>query len=610
MNDENSTGIVFDQTKVHKGALGNDFPAVLGSDENKKHNLRKRKSKKTTNAIASSTSNTSSSSNSNSSSSSDLKRLWYTSQQQRHFRNFDSSEPVWTTNLELLISMYRDKCSHRILVHRAAAKYYNRLFNMYSIPGAVLGAIGASTVFVSWKAESCTAQWHEYTLIGSGIVMLISLALTTLVAQSQYKELCAAHIKSYRNFDRLLKKLTVELCFERCYRQNVREFIGEMLTSYDHYTDEAELIPTSVENEIKRLLQRPQEPFLSTTDGRHQDGTVEHGNQYNSKTSRRGSGSYDMRETPREDNVIGFDSADDRRRIEQIMQDEECTDEEKHLYFHQRLKKLEDALLAQRSATSPTTTTGAATFSNSTHTNVSETQEQQNEPRQANSSSSDSAKANGTKTSESKRFTVSSLMPRAFSKSKPAKSTSQKRRNTLNDCLPLTAMTLPVNATSEAALSGDNHNADHDWRRSTLNSNFVLRDHQRRSQKSIRAHEKQKSSREAENDRLRKKISNQESHQNLVASLTARGDDGMAISHDHSPSSSPQQYPKPFTLAVGNSQVATFQSTQELTEPMPASTDTAYSSPVKISSESKKKQQSSTKRRKKRVKFKKNQSST
>ena len=171
----------------------------------------------------------------------------------QHFESVEE-EPEWTTNLERLIALYRDKCAQRILVHREAATYYNRRLKLFSVPGAILGALGASTVFVTWKSESCQESWHEVTLLASGVCMLISTALNALVAQSQYQALFAAHLKSYRNFDKMLKKLTVELCFERRYRQNVRDFIETMLREYDHLVDEAELVPTSVEKKIKRSL--------------------------------------------------------------------------------------------------------------------------------------------------------------------------------------------------------------------------------------------------------------------------------------------------------------------------------------------------------------------
>lgn len=170
--------------------------------------------------------------------------------------HFDSAgnEPEWTTNLERLIVLYRDKCAQRILVHREAATYYNRRLKLFSVPGAILGAVGSSTVFVTWKSESCQEQWHEITLLLSGVCMLVSTALGALVAQSQYQALFASHLKSYRNFDKMLKKLTVELCFERQYRQNVRDFIESMLRDYDHLVDEAELVPASVEKKIRQSL--------------------------------------------------------------------------------------------------------------------------------------------------------------------------------------------------------------------------------------------------------------------------------------------------------------------------------------------------------------------
>lgn len=164
------------------------------------------------------------------------------------------NEPQWTANLDNLVLQFRDKCSKRILLHRESAHYYARQLRYFTIPGGMLGALGSSTVFAMWKGELCNEPWHQWTLLGSGVCMLLSTALGALVSKSQYPALYAAHIKSYRQFDKLLKKLTVELSFEPHMRQPVREFIQEMIADYDRYTDEAELAPRAVEAAVQQML--------------------------------------------------------------------------------------------------------------------------------------------------------------------------------------------------------------------------------------------------------------------------------------------------------------------------------------------------------------------
>lgn len=171
-----------------------------------------------------------------------------------HNDGLGDDEPEWTLNLDHLVTLFMDKCAKRILLHREAAHYYAWRLRCFSVPGAVLGALGASAVFANWKGELCDQPWHQYTLLGSGICMLLSTALGAYVSESQYAALYAAHVKSYRNFDTLLKKLTVELCFEPNWRQAVRGFIDNMIKDYDRFTDDAALVPRSVEKKVQAML--------------------------------------------------------------------------------------------------------------------------------------------------------------------------------------------------------------------------------------------------------------------------------------------------------------------------------------------------------------------
>lgn len=165
-----------------------------------------------------------------------------------------SLEPVWTESTENLVAMFQEKCAKRILLHREAAQYYSRKLYLFSVPGGILGALGSSAVFATWQSDLCEETWHRYTLLGSGICMLLSTALGALVSKSEYPAKYAAHLKSYRNYDSLLKKLTVEMSFERSWRRPVREFVDEMIQDYDRFTDESELTPISVEKKIKKML--------------------------------------------------------------------------------------------------------------------------------------------------------------------------------------------------------------------------------------------------------------------------------------------------------------------------------------------------------------------
>jgi len=164
------------------------------------------------------------------------------------------AESQWTLNLDNLVLQFCSKCSKRILLHRESAHYYARQLRLFTIPGGILGAIGSSAVFAMWKGELCAAAWHQYTLLASGICMVLSTALGALVSKSQYPALYAVHIKSYRAFDKLLKKLTVELSFEPHMRTPVRDFIQNMIADYDRYTDEAELAPRAVEESVAKML--------------------------------------------------------------------------------------------------------------------------------------------------------------------------------------------------------------------------------------------------------------------------------------------------------------------------------------------------------------------
>lgn len=172
-------------------------------------------------------------------------------------RNSDDPQPVWTRNLDQLVAMFQEKCSKRIVLHREAAHYYSRRMRWLSVPSALFGTLASITNFSTWSQDfnAMDLRFLHYIILGAGICGLISTVLSALLADSKYPAKYASSLKSYRNFDSLLKNLTVERSFEPSWRQPVREFVRKMVDDYARYTDEAELPPHPVEKRVQKAFE-------------------------------------------------------------------------------------------------------------------------------------------------------------------------------------------------------------------------------------------------------------------------------------------------------------------------------------------------------------------
>lgn len=165
------------------------------------------------------------------------------------------AEPEWTNHLQQLVSLFSQKCSRRVILHRESARYYERRVRWLTIPSAVLGVVSSSAVFATWQQQFCNADWHQYINLGIGIAMLLSTALSSILAKSDYPALYASHMQSFQDFDELLQILTVELCFEPKNRRPVRIVVDEMLKKYRELTKAAKLPPTRVDSRVKKDLE-------------------------------------------------------------------------------------------------------------------------------------------------------------------------------------------------------------------------------------------------------------------------------------------------------------------------------------------------------------------
>lgn len=148
------------------------------------------------------------------------------------------------------------KTSKRLLLEQEASLHYRRRNYAISIPSLVLGSIASCAAFSQWSntvlCESANWVWLVIAFIFVTSTILNGLKDHVL----NFRTLSQKHHETYKGLTKIIKAISNELGNPASEHQPYREFMDKIITDYNHYTDDSELIPYSVTKTVSEMLRK------------------------------------------------------------------------------------------------------------------------------------------------------------------------------------------------------------------------------------------------------------------------------------------------------------------------------------------------------------------
>jgi hypothetical protein len=186
-----------------------------------------------------------------------LKRL--VSQEYRHERVVP-----WTADHDRYVEDLMVLCQQLVMVHYESAQYYQFRNKLIVVPAVIFNAVSAGAIFSQWQGDvRCNEPGWSWLIVG-GITALATV-LTALTSILNFNAKSVQHLSSYRDFNKLLKKMSREVSFDYTWRTPVRDFLMDISGTYDRITDNAPMVPKSVANRVSTLMHRAQKNHCTIT---------------------------------------------------------------------------------------------------------------------------------------------------------------------------------------------------------------------------------------------------------------------------------------------------------------------------------------------------------
>lgn len=156
----------------------------------------------------------------------------------------------WLPEHEDLLQNWGEKIRYYAWMHYRSAAIYSRLHNMLTFPLIVVSAFTASANFTmigNEKKDTITMFVIPLSVGCGGLITAILSALTKLI---QTAEMTTMHTESHRNFNKLMRTVTMELGLPPNQRKPPYEACTIVRTEFDRLIIEAPDIPESVIEEF------------------------------------------------------------------------------------------------------------------------------------------------------------------------------------------------------------------------------------------------------------------------------------------------------------------------------------------------------------------------
>lgn len=176
----------------------------------------------------------------------------------------------WTKAQDRFAEDFLVKCSKRLVLEQESALYYRRRHYWLAVPALILGTIATGTAFSQWSnellCEKASYVWLLVAFIFASATVMNGLTDHVF----NFKARAARHHSVFKSFSGLIRELSQELSNPLHERKEYRKFMHGIVAQYNHFTDEAELIPRSVTKTVNKMLEEAEkQQYERELDRRH-----------------------------------------------------------------------------------------------------------------------------------------------------------------------------------------------------------------------------------------------------------------------------------------------------------------------------------------------------
>lgn len=166
---------------------------------------------------------------------------------------------TWSPAQDSYAEDFLIKCSKRLVLEQEAALFYRRRHYWFAVPALILGTVATGTAFSQWSNEAlCQSASWVWLIIA--FIMAASTVMNGLTDHVfNFKARASKHHETYKGISRLIRKLSQELSNPPEERKPYRRFMDSIISDYNHYADEAELIPAKVTQMVNRMLEEAEQ---------------------------------------------------------------------------------------------------------------------------------------------------------------------------------------------------------------------------------------------------------------------------------------------------------------------------------------------------------------
>lgn len=166
----------------------------------------------------------------------------------------------WNKPQELLLDSWAENAASYKWMHIKAARYYNFMNDLITIPIIVLSSLSAmGAVFVISNNEDQTIHYQtntiiEYIFAGANIIVA---TLSSIQKYKKFGEISERHRTSAVEYSKFYREIKLELVINPSDRKYAIEYSKNMKLAYDKLLSSSPEIPGHISKDLERIRDQP-----------------------------------------------------------------------------------------------------------------------------------------------------------------------------------------------------------------------------------------------------------------------------------------------------------------------------------------------------------------
>ena len=166
----------------------------------------------------------------------------------------------WNKPQELLLDSWAENAASYKWMHIKAARYYNFMNDLITIPIIVLSSLSAmGAVFVISNSEDQTIHYRtntiiEYIFAGANIIVA---TLSSIQKYKKFGEISERHRTSAVEYSKFYREIKLELVINPSDRKYAIEYSKNMKLAYDKLLSSSPEIPGHISKDLERIRDQP-----------------------------------------------------------------------------------------------------------------------------------------------------------------------------------------------------------------------------------------------------------------------------------------------------------------------------------------------------------------